>query len=64
MRPGDIVIVDSVPPHIASVMDETHMICEDGTVLPFQGLKVTKLYDALTIIKDLERGVLQQNEPR
>ena len=64
MRPGDLLVVNTKPPHIALVMSASLVICEDGTELAYDPVNMTKLYDALDIVKELERSVLQQNETR
>ena len=57
MSIGDIVLVHTVPPHIASVTDGGRVVCEDGTLLPLSP-SMTLLYSALDIIQELEKGVM------
>lgn len=64
MIPGDLLIVNTQPPHIASVTGSNIVICEDGTLLPYNSSTMTKVFDALDVIKELERSVLQQHETR
>lgn len=64
MRPGDMLVVDTTPPHIASVISDTQVICEDGSVLEYDPKIMTKVFDALDVIKELERSVLQLHEAR
>lgn len=63
LMPGDIVLVDAIPPHIASVTGGGRVVCEDGSLLPISG-NMSLLYSALDIIKELEKGVLAQNATR
>ena len=62
MRPGDMLVVDTTPPHIASVISTTQVICEDGSVLEYDQRIMTKICDALEVIKELERSILQLHE--
>lgn len=62
MSVGDIVLVNTIPPHLASVTSGSMVICEDGTVLPLDASIMTVLYSAMDVIKELEKGVLNHNE--
>lgn len=62
MEIGDIVLVKTAPPHIASVTDGGQVVCEDGTHLPIDRSSMEVLFTALQIIKELEKGVLGYNE--
>ena len=62
MRVGDIVIVQTAPPHIASVTNGGNAICEDGTLLPVDTACMSVLFTALEIVKELEKGVLGYGE--
>lgn len=62
MEIGDIVLVKTTPPHIASVVSEEQVVCEDGTYLPPNSASMEVLYTALQIVKELEKGVLGYNE--
>ena len=62
MEIGDIVLVKTAPPHIASVTDGGPVVCEDGTHLPIDCSSMEVLFTALQIIKELEKGVLGYNE--
>lgn len=58
MAIGDIVLVNTSPPHIASVTGDNFVLCEDGTAMPFDCDNMPVLFDALSIVKELEKGVL------
>lgn len=62
MEIGDIVLVKTVPPHIASVTAGGQVVCEDGTYLPISNECMEVLFTALQIVKELEKGVLGYNE--
>lgn len=62
MEIGDIVLVKTVPPHIASVTSKGQVVCEDGTYLPLNPTYMEVLYTALQVVKELEKGVLGYNE--
>lgn len=62
MEIGDIVLVKTTPPHIASVVSEEQVVCEDGTCLLPNSASMEVLYTALQIVKELEKGVLGYNE--
>lgn len=62
MEIGDIVLVKTTPPHIASVVSKEQVVCEDGTHLLLDHEHMEVLYTALQIIKELEKGVLGYNE--
>lgn len=59
MRIGDIVLVNTTPPHIASVTADNQVICEDGSTMPVDPSSMSILADALSVIKELERSVLE-----
>lgn len=61
---GDLVLVHTVPPHLASVTSDKQLICEDGTILSGNGVCVTKVCSALQFIQELERSVLERYEAR
>lgn len=54
---GDIVLVYTTPPHIASISDSDKLVCEDGTILDAKQTSYTKLYDALEIAQSMENEV-------
>lgn len=54
---GDIVLVYTTPPHIASISDGDKLVCEDGTILGAKQTTYTKLYDALEIVQSMEDEV-------
>lgn len=60
MEIGDIALIHSTPPHIASITSGDACICEDGTVLPLSKYRITKLCTALDVIRELERSILEQ----
>ena len=62
MEIGDIVLVKTVPPHIASVTDGAQVVCEDGTHLPLDHNTMEVLFTALQVVQELEKGVLGYNE--
>lgn len=57
MQIGDIVLLDTSPPHLASVTDGGRVVCEDGTCCPLDS-RASLLVPALEVIKELEKGVL------
>lgn len=62
MEIGDIVLVKTEPPHIASVTGEGQVVCENGDHLPLNPDSMEVLFTALDVIKELEKGVLGYNE--
>ena len=62
MEIGDIVLVKTVPPHIASVTGGAQVVCEDGTHLPLDPNTMEVLFTALQVVQELEKGVLGYNE--
>lgn len=62
MEIGDIVLVETYPPHIASVVGPDLVLCEDGTHLPTGDLPIRVLYTALQIVQELEKGVLNYHD--
>lgn len=55
---GDIVIVHTNPPHIASISSEGMLICEDGSRIAKDSVKCTEMYKAIDIIRSLEEEVI------
>lgn len=56
MSIGDIIIMPTTPPHIASVVSATEAVCEDGvTRTIITGSSVA--YTALEFLQALERGL-------
>lgn len=62
MKTGDIVLVNTSPPHLASVTDNDMVVCEDGTIMEVDHTTMSVMFEALQIVKELERGVLGYNE--
>lgn len=60
MSIGDIIIIPTTPPHLASVTADGMAICEDGTSCAIPA-DATVAATALEIIKSLESEVLRQN---
>lgn len=58
---GDIIIIPTAPPHLASVVDDKVAMCEDGVVRPYPPTS-TVAYTALELLKTLEEEVLRQND--
>lgn len=58
MEIGDIVLVNTCPPHIASVSEGGVVVCEDGTTLPIDSASMQVLYTALEVVQSLEKEVL------
>lgn len=61
MNIGDIVIVNTAPPHVGSVTDNNMVLCEDGSIFPLSE-DMACLCDALTMVKALEKEVLARHE--
>lgn len=60
---GDIIILNTTPPHVASIISEREAICEDGTILPY-GKDALLAVSALDFIKKVEEEVLRLHETR
>lgn len=60
MATGDIVLLHTSPPHIASVSG-SNFICEDGSTLTGIPVQVDIVSGALDMVKALESEVLKQN---
>ncbi len=56
---GDIIIIPTQPPHIASVISEAEAICEDGLTRPYPA-DAAVAYTAIQFIKELESEVLKR----
>lgn len=60
MQTGDIVLLHTEPPHIASVSGGC-FICEDGSIMTGTPVQVDVVSRALEMVKALESEVLKQN---
>lgn len=58
---GDIIIIPTAPPHLASVISETEAMCEDGVIRPYPP-DATVAYTALDLLKALEEGVVKYHD--
>lgn len=56
---GDIIIIPTDPPHVASVISETEAVCEDGVVRPYPPT-ATVAYTALEFLKSMEKEVIER----
>ena len=59
---GNIILIPTNPPHIASVVNDTEAVCEDGVVRPYPP-DATIIASALECVQGLESEVLRQNAP-
>lgn len=59
---GDIVLVNTEPPHLASVTDDNMVVCEDGTRMHIDDTTMSVMFKALRIVEELEKGVLSYND--
>lgn len=59
---GDIILIPTNPPHIASVISDMEAVCEDGAVRPYPP-DSTLIASALECVQGLESEVLKQNAP-
>lgn len=55
---GDIILVHTQPPHIASVCGEDLAVCEDGTQISLHDVAYDICAEAIEVVKALERSVL------
>lgn len=58
MNPGDIIIIPTTPPHVASVISSECAVCEDGVVRPYP-LTATVAYTALEMLQSMEKEVMK-----
>ena len=60
---GDIVIIPSTPPHLASVINDSQAICEDGVIRTYPADAAVAV-TALTMLQELEKGVVEYHDAR
>lgn len=61
---GDIVLVPTTPPHIAVIVADERVLCEDGTAMPYDCKLMSEVCSALDFIRQLEKGVMACAERR
>ena len=54
---GDIIILNTTPPHVACIVSDTEAVCEDGVLRPYPP-DIQVAVAALDFIQQLEKGVL------
>lgn len=54
---GDVIILPTTPPHVATVVGDGQAMCEDGIIRPYTS-SASLVCPVVEVLKEMERSVL------